>query len=267
MNSRDGRSSLEFYAVRQPDYSRRYEKAWLMAGRYLNSMFARYNIKYKNVQQEQLNNFLWLRAELVRPSFDTFVFKYKNKIFSVLLEILDDEGRQIDGGNTHTRQIQVAEENNLVPCIFRMRASTLEPLSDGWNLLDSRTGEIIQPQEMGTDDLTEVSRWELQDWAVTFVVAGLRKKGFKILSYTDDPDITPQIWFENSQGQRTWVCVFPLDGKTDEKYLAPDLTMMDGYSGFSVEVKFRPLKGDKLYRGYGADINCEDLDHCLEGKI
>lgn len=43
------------------------------------------------------------------------------------------------------------------------------------------------------------------NWAITIVMDDLRQQGDKILSFTDAPDVMPQLWFEDKRGNKCWV--------------------------------------------------------------
>ena len=45
------------------------------------------------------------------------------------------------------------------------------------------------------------------NWAITIVMDDLRQQGNKILSFTDAPDVMPQLWFEDKRGNKCWVQV------------------------------------------------------------
>lgn len=70
--------------IDRPEESKEYKQAWVVTGMYLESLFNRYNRRLDN----KFAGFCWLRAELISPTFDSMNFRFKNRVYSVLLNLV-----------------------------------------------------------------------------------------------------------------------------------------------------------------------------------
>ena len=89
------------------------------------------------------------------------------------------------------------ENNNLVPCIYPVVETEGEthvfygyPITDfkdgksiigSWNLIHAVSKKFVDPFDEASDELIEVSDWELQNWAVKIVANYLYKVECKII--------------------------------------------------------------------------------------
>jgi hypothetical protein len=62
----------------------------------------------------------------------------------------------------------------------------------------------VNPKHAINSERVVLSDWELHDMAVHSVIAGL--KGKRLLSFSNDPDISPSVWYEGESGME-WVIV------------------------------------------------------------
>lgn len=118
------------------------------------------------------------------PKFDDMSFAYKNKIFSVLIDI-KYSGDDMLSKRERDRFVKECSSNNLIPCIFLINdKQSLSLLSDEhWNLYDIRTNEIINPLTVATDEKTMMSEYEFNNMAVDIVKNYIRKEKMKFESY------------------------------------------------------------------------------------
>lgn len=200
--------------------------------------------------------FRWIKTDWTYPSFEHFTFAYKNQVFPVFVELMVD-GKSQMRSNEKERFLVAAEQNNLIPCTFRVNVNykkvsswkfwepekidrtqfSLSPYSDGWNLWDLRTGNAVDPSTMGDDSDVEMSAWEKIDFCVQNVKTYLEKEGYKIDSYCSLPEIEPQIWFQDKDGYHCWCIVRFLTNIEDDDYhkhigleeKMPQLKKFDGY--------------------------------------
>ena len=80
----------------------------------------------------------------------------------------------------------------------------------------------------------------------------LKEKGYKILSFTDAPDIMPQLWFEDNKGDKYWVQVVvnkPMDIADFSD------SIISGYKGYLAGILISPIGG-----GY---IDQDQLKLCI----
>ena len=79
--------------------------------------------------------------------------------------------------------------------------------SHGWGLIDARTRLPVNPPALITDEMLEMTDWELQDLAVQVVREQIEKEGHQLMSWNGDPRIDPSVWFVGSSGGPEWVLV------------------------------------------------------------
>jgi hypothetical protein len=151
-------------------------------------------------------DFRWIKSDLTWPSFDHLTFAYGNQIFSVLVEVIDNEESLLSEQECQ-RCFDACVKNNLIPCVFRVSLRDMEPLLEGWNLLALETSLPIAPQELVTDERIEMSEWELRNMAIQIVRDNVAQNGGKVLSFTDVLGIDPQVWFEDNAGSRAWIII------------------------------------------------------------
>ena len=218
LNIRESRNFMEI--LDEPEFTQQFIKDRRGAMLHIQKLFDKFNSSISNEHE----GFLWIKTELSYPSFDDFTFAYRNKIFSVLVERAERTGNnKFSFGNVRRVRTLIAgcENNNLVPCIYPVVETEGEthvfygyPITDfkdgksiigSWNLIHAVSKKFVDPFDEASDELIEVSDWELQNWAVKIVANYLYKEGFKLLSYSDVLGIEPHIWFENSEGKRCWV--------------------------------------------------------------
>ena len=77
----------------------------------------------------------------------------------------------------------------------------------GWGLVDARTGALVDPAHLVTDEKIEMTEWELQDFAVQVVRTQLEKEVCQLMSWQGNPDVDPAIWFVGESKGPEWVVV------------------------------------------------------------
>ncbi len=193
-----------------------------LAGQYLERLFSKFN----EGKTDQFEQFHWIKTELTSPSFEHFTFGYKNAVFPILVDLIIDGESKLPN---EKRQLLCEEalKYNLVPCVFEVVVSQLEPdrnglfngiagkdgynlsvASQGWNLKHAQTGDDIDPLDFGKDFDTLMSEWELLNFAIGVVKNyGVKQDGYEVDSFCDIPGIDPQLWFHGKDGKHSWVVV------------------------------------------------------------
>lgn len=262
----------------RPEPSQQFLEARNMAGQVLQGQF-----QANGGALPEHTDYKWIKAELTYPSFDHLTFAYGNQVFSVLVELVDD-GSSFLTQKECDRCLDESEKNNLVPCAFRVNATSMTPITDGWNLIDLRSEETVIPDQLISDDKIPMSEWELHNFAIQVVRQQIEgNKLGTILSFSDVIGIDPQIWFVDDQGKRNWVIVRHLktiEEDEAQKWIGleksnPQLLPYDGYfaavSAASSEPFLYDLDGEHiplserfsgkapLYRGDGFHIKHDGL--------
>ncbi len=210
--------------------------------------------------------FYWLKTTFARPAFADVVFGCRNKVYAVIASTVIE--KPLQGGGielavtveAERRDLVIRESirNGIVPAMFPMWPDTLRPLHGDWNLLALPEGGLFDPVQAAGDDPVPMSDWELNNVAVRAAVARLREKGVRVTSSQDITGFYPQIWFDDSAGDKAWIVVFPdttADGKAPMPAVARDLAAkLASSTGYVARVGVRsvekgreiPCRGDVL---------------------
>lgn len=276
------------YIIDRPEPSEIFLRARHIAGSQLQDQFNANNQKSVNSSND---GFKWIKAELTYPSFDNLTFAYKNSVFSVVIELIDDKGSSFSK-QQKARLLIACEENNLIPCTFRLyfkeKADNfisrlmgnkeqldyeLTPLKQGWNLYDARTSQAIDPLTLASNEKTLMSKWELSNFAIQIVRNDLEKEGNQVLSFCDLSEVNPQIWFKNKKGETGWIIVKHTKNENETDYkewvgLEDRSPQLKPYDGYFASVQLVPSVGwngvsefpENLFRGDGMYVNYKGLE-------
>lgn len=248
------------YQVNQGEASERFKQAWVIAGIHIQSQC-----------REGLN---WLRATLNPPLAEHLSFRLGNQLFFIYIEA---EG--IPSPGAKGLFLEVAKEAGAVPCLFKLRKGIkgFEPVLSGWNLTHALEGSSVNPIDLVSDELIEMTDWEVHDFAVQVVKDYLKQNGKNVFDFQPSPKIDPSIWFEE-EGEKCWVVV--RSGSYPTQQLERPANIQDiaesckrlGDTGFFAPVIFAnnedPFDPDAatngnfmpLYRGHGAIVKFEGLE-------
>lgn len=266
------------YQIDSNQPSELFLRARNVAGVSLQEMFKRHG-----GLTDSSRDYKWIKAELTWPSFDHLTFGYQNQVFSVLVELVSN-GRSQLSSQEIKRCVDVCTKNNLIPCSFRVDAHTLKPIEAGWNLRHLENRSIIIPQDLVDDVKVEMSEWEIRNFCIQ-IARGYIEKDLRaeVLSFCDVIGIDPQIWFQDKQGQRSWIIVrnyAQLSGNEKDEWIGfeksnPQLASYDGYLAaisvassepvvFDLDAKIIPLSkrfdgSTPVYRGDGFHVNFKGL--------
>jgi len=216
----------------------------------------------------------WIKAEWTYPCFEHLTFAYKNQIFCVLIDIIDENSKKSFLPNRYKKNlIDNCIKNNLIPCLYKVSVkdptnpifNTIKPVSEGWNLYHAISNEKVIPEELVSNKKIEMSDWELYDFAIqvirTYITNNLH---CKVLSYQNVPEIDPQIWFEDTNHNECYVVVRYTIG-SEKVEMPQDINSIQlslpGYNGYFAGVGFKPDKyfDKKLYRGQGSNVYFDKL--------
>ena len=247
------------YPIPMNEVTDDFVRCWQAAGQHLQSQ----------IEEGALNFF---RANLTPPFLEHLSFRLGNQIF--FIHVTDDQG-ELQKPSTLEATFTAAEMCKGIPCQMVMQRSTTGwvPKFGGWGLTHAETGESVSPLDLVSDELIEMSDWELQDFAIQIVRDHLEKEGYQIDSTVSDTNIDPQIWFKESDGQLSYAVVRGVRYPEKEANLPHNIEgIMDycaqktksGYFG-SVAVAnaneaFDPDGGGMpLWRGHGLMVGFQGL--------
>jgi hypothetical protein len=169
-----------------------FARCWQAVGRHLQSKV-----------QGPLHS--WLKANLNPPFLEHISFRLGNQLFFIRIEDVDGT-LEIPGSRKGL--LSVADGCKGHACLMPMRyqVSGWVPDTGEWGLIDARSGKLVNPVDEVTDELIEMTDWELQDFAVQIVRDHLEKNGRKLMSWQGNPVVNPSIWFVGEDGPE-WVVV------------------------------------------------------------
>jgi len=216
--------------------------------------------------QEKINllpNCMWFRSEYIYPAFDSMNFTYNNHIFSVIIDIKDENGVSYLPEEFKKRQLYAEKTYNVIPCKYTVTVpnpqepdlNQVKPVSNDWNLIHTETEEPIFPETYDLVTDVEMSDWEIRNYGIKFVMKYLKAKRYKIRTYQDTLEVDPQIWFTDENGKRCWVmvrCAKPPQNEIEQpKKIKEIVRRCFKYDGYFAGVILTPKDrtADKLYRG------------------
>ena len=177
------------YDVVQDEPSDDFKRAWQAAGRHLGPLGG--------------DSFNWLRADLNPPMTEHLSFRLGNQIFFVYVEAAEFLFERANG-----LFLKMSREANAIPCIMPMteRLTSYEPSLTGWGLIHAETKEPVNPPDLVSGELIEMTGWELHDFATQVVRSKLSEEGKNVFSAQSSREIDPSIWYEEN-GEAYWVVV------------------------------------------------------------
>jgi hypothetical protein len=262
---------IEMYLVDRPEPSQILIKARQLAGAQVEKLLK------ENHHDNDPKSYRWIKTDWTYPSFEHFTFAYKNALFPVFIELIVD-GKSTMTDNEKSRFLDAAKKYNLIPCLFKVNVKRnkpnfiksimgkgvwgisvknntalgdggeeiLTPFTDGWNLYDLRNGNTIIPEHFGTNDNIPMSEWEIRNFAIQICRDEIKKRGWKLFSYCDLPEIDPQIWIQDEFGKVSWVLVRTIIKDEDKDYRnwikkIRDISFIHKYDGYFAGVDTRPM--------------------------
>jgi hypothetical protein len=178
--------------VHMAEVSQEFAKCWQSAG-----------IHIQNQAQNALSS--WLRSNLTPPFLEHLSFRMGNQLFFIQIEDADGE-LQTPGSLEGLMTIANGCKGHACLMPMRLKGGNWEPALSGWGLIDAMTKKEINPVALISEDLIEITDWELQDFAVQIVRDKLKDDGRELMSWQGNPGVNPSIWFVGDSGPE-WVVV------------------------------------------------------------
>ena len=182
------------YDIEMQEATPDFAKMWQAAGLHLD----------KQVQGGMQS---WLRADLNPPFLEHLSFRLGNQLFFV--RVVDVDGK-VEGPAGIRGLMTIADRCKGHACLMPMKKKLLggwTPDAPGWGLTDARSNRPVDPVSLVTDELIEMTDWELQDFGVQVVRGYLENQGHQLMSWQGNPEVDPSIWFVGESGGPEWVVV------------------------------------------------------------
>ena len=175
--------------IEQEKPSKEFQQAWLAAAQHINSRCQ--------------DGIAWIRNNLSRPFVEHLSFRIGNQIFFIFVD-----AAEFKLSARYDVFVNFANLAGATPCFMPMskNIAKYEPAEAGWGLRHAVTNEHVNPLDMVSDELIEMTDWELYDLSVDFVKKALQKEGKSVYSSCSDIRISPSFWFEENN-LHYWVVV------------------------------------------------------------
>lgn len=172
--------------------SKEFKQCWQAAGRHLEDQ-----------APDGIDG--WIRAHLAPPFLEHLSFRLGNQLFFIRLV---DADRLIETPGNEQGLMEIAKGCNGHACLMPMQCidDHWQPVEDGWGLVDAVTGALVDPPSLVTDEKIEMTEWELQVFGIQVVRQHLEDEGRTIMSWNNNPDLQPSLWFVGDEGPE-WVIV------------------------------------------------------------
>lgn len=215
-------------------------------------------------EMKKSNGAHWLKTILTYPCFEHLSIAYKNQIFCILIEIINEHTQKSYLPQQYKDNlINECNKHNLVPCIYKVYVNdplnpaynTLKPVTTGWNLFHAVTNKQIDIESIVSDLPIVMSEWELHDFAIQVVRDYIVKQlHLPILSYQNIIGIDPQLWFEDENKNKKFVIVrytiYPDNRAKQPDNIQSIKNSCKDYQGYFASVAFHGSQiPDTLYRG------------------
>lgn len=171
------------YPVEQEEPSADFKQAWSAAGRH--------------IQSQADIGLSWLRANLNLPMAEHLSFRIGNQIFFVYVE-----AAEFNLESRFQLFLKVCKIAEAIPCLMPMENifGQWRPKHGFWGLISPDSMRLINPLDYVSDELVEMTDWEIHDFAIQVVCSFLENQGKKIISRQPSMEIFPSLWFRDESG-------------------------------------------------------------------
>ncbi len=234
------------------DYINSLPKARIIAGSAINDYFKKFH--------KGGSDFRWIQTTLQYPAFQHLCFGFKNQVYSIILALVDPDGRIAVDPRFVENQKRECRKNRMVACMILIKGDSVVslfptapfPLTSTY-YLDGMEDIDVSPGAMDLDTKMELSEWEVSSIGVQVVRDSVVKEGASILSYSDIVDISPNLWFEKD-GKKSMVFIKTKGNGYSVNYEPIRLDkqrkrQFSQYGCYSAEIEIRSASGNHLFRG------------------
>ncbi len=240
-----------------------------------------YNAAAKHLQNQVAGELKWFKSYPKPPFLEHMSFYLGNQLFFIKLEDVD---HKLEETSTTKGLYLVANRCQGHAFVMPMRKSLGEwaPAEKGWGLLDAQTRMPVNPFDLQSDALIEMTDWELHDIALRLVMEKIKDANFEVTRWQSNPDADPSFWFVTKSGPK-WMLVrairYPLKKAEKPVNLLEIQKVYEhaGRIGYFASVLFTSLSESfdpraeengniaPLYRGEEIDVQFTSIDE-LEFK-
>lgn len=179
------------YDVDMRPPSKEFTQCWQAAGRHLT--------------KQAQGGIGWLKANLTPPFLEHLSFRLGNQLHFVRIESIDGS-LDVPGNREGTAWIAHECKGHACLMVMDRRGQEWNPVSGGWGLVGLKSRTPVDPVALISDELIEMTDWELHDMAVQVVRDQIVKEGRELMSSQGNPSVDPSIWLVGDRGPE-WVVV------------------------------------------------------------
>lgn len=191
-------------------------------------------------------DFYWLKYAATRPCFHHLCFSYKKTVYSCLIGVVMDNGEVWLGPQDAKIFYDEIFNNCLYPCIIPVTQSG-EIYDENEPILDAKTLHPIDFIEQEEFVPLLMGKYELYARALNEVAIYLTEKGCTNIATCDIMSITPSIWFNDKDGQHSYVVIRSVPAGLDKITYEFNKDMVDYYKddkGYFVNLLWNNLDGN-----------------------
>lgn len=226
----------------------------------------------------------WRKLNLEPPFLEHMSLVMGNQLVFILLEDVDE---RLDIPGNLEGLLLIANGCKGHACVMPMRNESGEWVAaeEGWGLLDARTRKPVDPTALVTDELIDMTDWELQNVAVQIIKAAMIENGAEFIASQSNPNIEPSLWVNTDDGP-LWFVIRAVRyqlKKADEPSITPELRALcnrhiEGSKGLFVSVLFTSMdetfdaraeeNGNiaPVYRGSKYHFQCSAVEPTTENE-
>lgn len=181
----------------------------------------------QQIGAESMKEYAWLQWAISNMSRQHLCLSYNQHVLSILVALyFEKDGESyLKAMDPNFQQIHTdfCAEHQLTPCYFPIDAETGMPIYDeGCPLMDARTYEQIDLNNLGEDNNGIMSVWEIHNSGVVTMLQYLNDQGCTLMSHCDMLDTFPQILYHDPEGNLCGLFVRTVPvGLKDEPYTIP----------------------------------------------
>lgn len=208
------------------------------------------NYEFSNMNIEYGKDWAWLQIVPPEVRFQHICIRYKDFVLCILIglyrHVSGNQGQMFLKEQELNNLKRECEKHHMTPCLFLINCATGEPLYKNPYLIDARTMDLIDLDNLQDTNNGIMSEWELNNAGIQVVTDYLKEKGCTDIAHCDVVGIQPQIWFVKD-GVHSYIFIRSIPaGLADEKYRINLASMKKNApaKGYFVDVQWNNLLGN-----------------------
>ena len=205
----------------------------------------------------------WLQSCPTQVRFQDLCIAYNQYVLCICVGMIRktlEDGQQIFVNQQELQALRSeCEQHHMTPCLFLIDANG-NPFNDGCHLIDARTFEPVELDNLKDDNEGRMSDWECHNLGVMTVCNLLAESGYTDIDHCDVLHIDPQVFFKDGECLSfVYVRSIPSGCEKQKYYIQQkdlDRLTKGGLKGYFVDIRWANVFGgsgmfneDYLFRG------------------